>query len=152
MGDSSLGQLAYDRTTRIFAASQADDVARESRSLRHGLLTCALVDEGLGGGSSRVLADSGGDGKVEMLEWPRYGEQRVTQLYTDIRSGKRRPIAGKQAPPAISGGLFKMIRDAFAVTAGNTPIAHAQVPALFDFERSSTEVVLSNEPKNVSLR
>jgi len=148
MGDAGLGQLAYDKTMRVLAASQADDVALESRSLRHGLLTFALVDEGLGGETGKALADLGGNGKVEMLKWLRYGEQRVPQLYADIRSGKRRSIAGKQARPATHDGLFEMIRDAFAVTDGNTPKPHAQVPALFDFERSNSEVVLSGRPKN----
>src|SRR5262249_43838475 len=47
MGNRGLGQLAYDKGMRILAASQADDVALEVARLQHGLLTYALVEEGL---------------------------------------------------------------------------------------------------------
>jgi hypothetical protein len=48
MGDRGLGQLAYDKGMRILAATQADDFALESGDVGQGLLTYALVCEGLG--------------------------------------------------------------------------------------------------------
>ncbi|MFG6414713.1 hypothetical protein ACG02S_12475 [Roseateles sp. DC23W] len=47
LGTRGLGQLAYDKGTRILAASQAEDVAAEDPSLKHGLLTFALMQGGL---------------------------------------------------------------------------------------------------------
>lgn len=54
MGDSSLSQLAYDKRMRIIAATQAANVALENARLRQGLLTCALVNKGSGGGQGRL--------------------------------------------------------------------------------------------------
>jgi uncharacterized caspase-like protein len=47
MGDRGLGQLAYDKGMQILAATQADNVALESERLGQGLLTYALVQDGL---------------------------------------------------------------------------------------------------------
>ena len=47
MGDRGLGQLAYDKGMRILAATQANDVALESGQIGQGLLTYALVEDGL---------------------------------------------------------------------------------------------------------
>src|SRR6185503_6290727 len=47
MGSRGMGQLAYDKGIRVLAASQADDVALEINRLRHGLLTYALMHDGL---------------------------------------------------------------------------------------------------------
>ena len=60
MGDSGLGQLAYDKGIRILAATQADDVALEDARLGQGLLTYALAVDGLGAGE----ADLDGDGDI----------------------------------------------------------------------------------------
>ncbi len=59
MGSRGLGQLAYDKAMRVLAASQADDVALEAqvKGEGHGLLTYALVREGLLG---RKAAGAGG--------------------------------------------------------------------------------------------
>jgi len=43
MGSRGLGQLSYDKGMRILTATQAANVAIESGSLGHGLLTYALV-------------------------------------------------------------------------------------------------------------
>jgi len=48
MGSRGLGQLAYSKRMRILAASQSAGVALESAKIRHGLLTYALVKDGLG--------------------------------------------------------------------------------------------------------
>ena len=52
MGSRGLGQLAYDKAMRVLAASQAEAVALESERLRHGLLTFAMLHEGLEGGAA----------------------------------------------------------------------------------------------------
>jgi uncharacterized caspase-like protein len=47
MGDRGFGQIAYDKGMLILTATQANDVALESARLQHGLLTYALVQDGL---------------------------------------------------------------------------------------------------------
>jgi hypothetical protein len=148
MGDASFGQLAYDKTMRILAASQADDVALESRSLRHGLLTYALIDEGLGGQTGKALADLDGNGQVALGEWLRYGERRVPQLFADIRNGKRRSVRGLEAEPTAFGGVLVQQRDPVPVHPRTLP-QRAQLPALFEFGQSNTEVMISGSRESV---
>jgi len=59
---------------RILAASRADDVASESDRLEQGLLTFALVREGL----AEVRADfrPKPDGQVTAGEWLRFAARR----------------------------------------------------------------------------
>src|SRR5690606_21452822 len=47
MGSRGLGQLAYDKGIRILSATQADNVALELGSLKQGLLTYVLLEEGV---------------------------------------------------------------------------------------------------------
>lgn len=81
MGSRGLGQLAYDKGMRILAASQADDVALEVENLKQGLLTYALVQNGL---QDRQAAD----GKITMDRWLQYGVDRVPTLYEEVLGGK----------------------------------------------------------------
>jgi uncharacterized caspase-like protein len=124
MGDRGLGQLAYDKGMRILAATQADDVALESERLGQGLLSYALVRDGLG---KARRADLNGDGRVMLQEWLEYGEKRVPDLYEEVKSGKLR-LAGRDtaADPAF---LTQVVRN-------------AQTPSLFDFHRRADSVVL----------
>ncbi len=81
MGSRGLGQLSYDKRMMVIAASQAESVAVESDALRHGLLTFAMLREGLQGG----LADSDpNDGLVSLREMMAYGVRRVPELHEHI--------------------------------------------------------------------
>jgi hypothetical protein len=127
MGDRGLGQLAYDKAMRILAASQADDVALESNKLRQGLLTYALVRDGLAPVSDtepKRLADLDRNGVLTLTEWLKYGEQRTPALYEDIRANRLTPrYVGKD--PTLDPRFRQ------------TVIQRAQTPALFDFARPS---------------
>ena len=69
MGSRGLGQLAYDKAMRVLAASQAEEVALESDQLRHGLLTYAMLREGLaGGGGGGGGSGSRAAGSVRQLD------------------------------------------------------------------------------------
>ena len=81
MGDRGLGQLAYDKGMRILAATQANDVALESGQIGQGLLTYALVEDGL----KKGLAAPKGDGVVTLTEW-----------LQDRREARARPLRGDQ--------------------------------------------------------
>ena len=78
MGDSGLGQLAFDKGLSILAATQADDVARENARLGQGLLTYALAAEGLA--TQGLRADLDGDGAIRLTEWLGYAVQRLPVL------------------------------------------------------------------------
>jgi WD40 repeat protein len=133
MGAKGLGQLAYDKGIRILAASQASETALESGRLQHGLLTYAIVAEGLGD----ARADwSPADRRIDMAEWLAYGARRVPELYVDIRSGAR------GASPGVQGWAFT---ERGATRLGATP-RPLQRPALFDFRRVSASPVICAEP------
>jgi WD40 repeat protein len=129
MGDRGLGQLAYDKAMRILAASQADDVALESMNLKQGLLTYALVHEGLAfGPRGQRAADANLDGKLTLAEWLRYGEQRTPALFEDIRAG-RKDAAYVGRDPVVVPDFRRKVAD------------HAQTPSLFDFARQDSVVL-----------
>ncbi|MEF9978050.1 MAG: caspase family protein [Thermomonas sp.] len=126
MGDSGLGQLAYDKGIRILAATQADDVALEDARLGQGLLTYALAVDGLGTGA----ADLDGDGRIRIDEWLAYAVRRMPALANDARVG--RIGASSDGARAIT----------FSDLPANAPARRVQQPALFDFNPTPSTVVL----------
>ncbi|BDI05986.1 caspase family protein [Sphaerotilus microaerophilus] len=84
MGSRGLDQLAYDKGIRILAATQAEDTALEHRKVSSGLLTYALVKEGLVANRADVRPN---DGRVDLLEWLRYPTVRVPELQAELASG-----------------------------------------------------------------
>ena len=126
MGSRSLGQLAYDKAMRVVAASQAEAVALESEQLRHGLLTFAMLHEGLAGGAADRAPTDSAIGFSEMLS---YGVERVPLLYEDIRSGNFVP-QGRGATAHVS-----------LATQATIPPS-PQRPSLFDFSRGERDVRL----------
>ena len=132
MGDRGLGQLAYDKGMMILAATQASDVALEVQKIQQGLLTYALVQEGLKYGAAeprRRNADLDKNGSLTLKEWLQYGERRVPSLYEDIRSGKV-TVVRRDAFPADPNWRGKTARN-------------AQTPSLFDYQRRSDSVLVA---------
>lgn len=127
MGDSGLGQLAYDKGIRILAATQADDVAFEDDRLKQGLLTYALAGEGLTG--SGGAADSDGDGRIRLDEWLAYAVERLPALSKDARMGALAPAVGARGVT-------------FLDLAPTAPRRRIQKPSLFDFNAAPSAVVL----------
>jgi WD40 repeat protein/uncharacterized caspase-like protein len=128
MGSRGMGQLAYDKGMRLLAASQADDVALEVEKLQQGLLTYALMQDGLGKGQ----ADKNRDGRITLDEWLTYGAERVPALYYDVKAGRVSEL--KDRDVHITGVLTgpSVKRSAF------------QQPQLFDFKRKNRNVLLAN--------
>jgi WD40 repeat protein len=126
MGDSGLGQLAFDRGIRILSATQADDVALEDARLGQGLLTYALAVEGLGDN----LADLDGDGMIRTDEWLAYAMRRVPTLALDARVGS--------IGATVDGARAITFHDLPA----DAPARRVQQPALFDFNSQPSKVVL----------
>jgi hypothetical protein len=125
MGDRGLGQLAYDKGMQILAATQAADVALESEKLGQGLLTYALVQDGL-----KAHKAAANDGSVTIKTWLHYAEKRVPELYDEVRAGKLR-LVGKDS--SIDPGFYKQTAQ------------HAQTPALFDFYKQTNDPILQTQ-------
>jgi len=132
MGSRGLGQLAYDKGIRILTASQADDVALEDPKLQHGLLTHALVNDGI---VSARADNRPQDGRIELVEWLTFGAQRVPELYAEIKAGTVNvPAAFDRSAVRIqTGGLARQLEK-------RRP---PQQPALFDFVTPSRTLTVS---------
>ncbi|MBA3240000.1 MAG: caspase family protein, partial [Acidobacteria bacterium] len=77
MNSKGLAQLAYEKGMYILATAQSYQAALEAAQLGHGLLTYALVEEGL----KRGEADSEPkDGTLVAKEWLDFAAERVPQM------------------------------------------------------------------------
>jgi uncharacterized caspase-like protein len=96
MGNRGLGQLAYDKQMRILTATREKDQAIEvQKGINQGLLTHALVHDGL----EKGLADfkPKADGKLFVTEWLEFAVIRVPKLFEQIKKGKPDELAGKSS-------------------------------------------------------
>ena len=77
MNSKGLAQLAYEKGMYILTGAQSYQAAQEVSQLGHGLLTYALVEEGLKQGA----ADSDPkDGQIVVREWFDYATTRVPNM------------------------------------------------------------------------
>ena len=77
MNSKGLAQLAYEKGMYILTAAQSYQAAQETSQLGHGLLTYALVEEGL----KETAADTDPkDGVVGVREWFDYASTRVPHM------------------------------------------------------------------------
>jgi WD40 repeat protein len=127
MGSRGLGQLAYDRRMWILAASQRAGVALESGMLKHGMLTYALVEEGL----RARRADANSDGQIRLGEWLRYATRRVQAI---------------SAEGATGWSLTNGRGEALLLDAEDRKDL-AQTPSLFSFRRDDDDVVIERAPE-----
>jgi WD40 repeat protein/uncharacterized caspase-like protein len=77
MNSKGLAQLAYEKGMYILTAAQSYQAALEAAQLGHGLLTYALVEEGLKTG---VADNEPKDGIVSAREWLDFATERVPQM------------------------------------------------------------------------
>ena len=87
MNSQGLAQLAYEKGMYILAAAQGDEAALELSNYEHGLLTYALVEEGL---KKFKADDAPKDGQILLREWLDYTTIRLPELQID---GMRRMAA-----------------------------------------------------------
>ncbi len=130
MGSRGLGQLAYDKGMRILAATQSDNVALELDKLQQGLLSYALVKEGIEDGKADTEAEFR---RLTAAEWLGFAVKAVPRLYDDILAGRlavvidgKKTVLGQKGP------------DVLLDLSGNRQRASAvnlQQPSLFDFRR-----------------
>ncbi len=77
MNSKGLAQLAYEKGIYVLTASQSFQAALEVSKLGHGLLTYALVEEGL----KQAAADAEPrDHRILLSEWLDYATRRVPQM------------------------------------------------------------------------
>ena len=80
MNSKGLAQLAYEKGMYVLTASQSFQAAQEVSRIGHGLLTYALIVEGL----EKGLADfEPKDGQVIVREWLDYATLRVPQIQVE---------------------------------------------------------------------
>lgn len=77
MNSKGLAQLAYEKGMYILTAAQSYQAALETAQLGHGLLTYALVEEGL---KTAVADNEPKDGVLSVREWLDFATERVPQM------------------------------------------------------------------------
>jgi WD40 repeat protein len=80
MNSKGLAQLAYEKGMYVLTAAQSYQAANEAAQLGHGLLTYALVEEGL---KAMAADDEPKDGTLQAREWLDYATARVPQMQLD---------------------------------------------------------------------
>jgi uncharacterized caspase-like protein len=91
MNSKGLAQLAYEKGMYILTATQSDQSAIEVERFGHGLLTYALVEEGL---EQEAADTSPRDGQIELREWFDYAVRRVPELQQRVVADAR--AAGRE--------------------------------------------------------
>lgn len=129
MGSRGLGQLAYDKRMRILASTQADDVALESNLIRQGLLTYALVHDGIEAEQADFMPR---DKVITLSEWLEFAVDRVPRLYEEVRKGTVQDYGREGA----TRGLVVVNRQSLVTRP-------PQRPSLFDFSKKTRQVVLT---------
>jgi hypothetical protein len=131
MGSRGLGQLAYDKGMKILAASQADDVALESDKLKQGLLTYALVENGL----EAEQAVKTGTKEITLDSWLQYGVDRVPTLFQEVLAHKVQTFQEGSKDVIVDERLSE----------GTSSVRKSNVfqqPSFFNFRENETEVIL----------
>ena len=77
LNGSGFARLIYEKGMYLIAASQGYQAAMEENSCGHGLLSCALIQEGLIGKKADFDPR---DGRIDLAEWFRFAETRVPEL------------------------------------------------------------------------
>jgi hypothetical protein len=137
MGSRGLGQLSYDKGMRILTATQSDTVALENNLIRQGLLTYALLRDGI----EALQADyKPRDNSITLSEWLSYGVDRVPKLYDEVQTGKVQNfgLANNQTKVVTTNSTKELLE----VVNSATTEAKTQQPSLFDFARRRRDLIL----------
>lgn len=154
MGSRGLGQLAYDKRMRILTATQADNVAMELPAtatglpINHGLLSYALLEDGLGANKADFKPQ---DETIFLDEWLEYAVADVPKLFANQPRplNETQPTSTKRNDRPRLVLLKRQLADSGAC--GTAPTAgpmrtQEQQPSLFDFTRRKHEVALVRNP------
>jgi uncharacterized caspase-like protein len=100
MNTKGLAQLAYEKGMYVLTAAQSYQAALEAAQIGHGLLTYALVDEGLQKGEADSRASH--DGQIVVREWFDYAAERVPRMRLEqvkLKRGLKVVSTGPTADP-----------------------------------------------------
>ena len=144
MDSRGLGQLSYDKGMKILTATQSDSVALESKLIEQGLLTYALVHDGIEFGQADFKPQ---DKTITLSEWLAYGVNRVPQLYEEVKRGRvqvfgRAASENNEAKPVTlrqSGGTEMGSKALDLVEVQDIKV---QQPSLFDFKKKQKKDVV----------
>jgi WD40 repeat protein len=131
MNSRGLGQLSYDKGMRILTATQADNVALETNKTRQGLLSYALLQNGLNDFQADFKPQ---DRTIVMSEWLNFGVERVPRLWDESQTGQ-----------------VKVVRETkdTAEAESQQKQEKTQQPSLFDFSRKNRDVTLEKRGGSV---
>lgn len=121
------GQLAYEKGVLLLAGTQSDDVALEESNLRHGVLSYALVEEGLKRSNADFLP---ADGKIDAKEWLQWGLSRTPEL--------ARAILRNTLQQELKSRNVAIVR-----SAGDAQQERIQQPVLYDFRSTPRKLPLN---------
>jgi WD40 repeat protein len=123
MNSAGLAQLAYEKGMYILAAAQGTQAALELRRLGHGLLTYALMEEGV----ARLAAAK--HGTVDVRSWFDYAVTRVPALqHAEIEAargqGRSLSFVDGDAPRGlgVGGPVFQQPRVFYRRDRGDRPL------------------------------
>jgi len=137
MGSRGLGQLAYDKDMKILSATQADNAAFELDCLRQGILSYALLQDGI----ISSLADADNNKQLFSEEWLSYAEKRVPELYIEAENRKCSVVINDK-----NAEVGSIKSDKINLGRNQKENLNLQQPTLFDFKRRKTKNVLFNLP------
>jgi WD40 repeat protein/uncharacterized caspase-like protein len=102
MNSKGLAQLAYEKGMNILTASQNDQFAFETDKLGHGLLTWALIEEGL----KKLSADDNPkDDEIVLREWLDFATSYVPRLRDETMKNARQLTQSRLEPRRIEAQL-----------------------------------------------
>jgi len=106
MNSKGLAQLAYEKGMHIITAAQAYQFAVEPGQLKYGILTYALVEEGL---KINAADRAPKDGELWMREWLDYAVERVPEIYLEMTGA--RDSLGRGVAPVTDPDALKRIKE-----------------------------------------
>jgi hypothetical protein len=96
LNSTGLAQLAYEKGMYILTASQSFEAALETGSCGHGLLTWALVEDGL---KTAAPDRAPKDGMVSLIEWLEFAVDRVPQLQLNSDATRGAALVNRARAP-----------------------------------------------------
>ncbi len=137
IGDRSFGQLVFNKKIRLLVGAQADGVSLEADHLKHGLLSYALVEDGL----ERQSADFQPlDHSITLSEWLQFAVD-------DVKRIQQSTALKGQDTSGVNGAKIAIKKRAQISVNGEVNIAEVvQTPVLFDFGGDSAAPVVWGHP------
>jgi WD40 repeat protein/uncharacterized caspase-like protein len=127
MNSNGLAQLAYEKGMYILTASQSYQAALEAEQLGHGLLTYALVEEGL---KTPAAEGESVNGELSVRDWLDFAARRVPEIqHAQSRQSNRPEDRGGKANPDAGALAVQQPRVFYRREADAEPLIIARIPS-----------------------